>query len=64
MYFFSLTYMTMAASLKGTQRQPLVFQRGGIDTFNKSWGAKYSMVFFNIEEFTEVVILDAYGGFS
>ena len=35
-----LTIVTMAASLKGTRRQPLVFHRGGINTLEKSWKAQ------------------------
>ena len=54
----------MAASLKGTRRQPLVFHRGGINAFKKSWGVQDALVFSTLKNFTKVAALAAYGAFS
>ena len=54
----------MAASLKGTRRQPLVSHKGGINTLKKSWGAQHAKAFSTLKNFTKVAALAADGGFS
>ena len=54
----------MAASLKVTPRQLLVFHRGGINAFKKSLGAQHAWNFSTLKNFTGVAALAAYGGFS
>ena len=49
----------MAASLKDTRRQPLVFHKGGINLIKKSWGAQHAKDFSTLRNFTEVATLAA-----
>ena len=63
-YFFCVPYLTMAVSLKGTRRQPLVFHKGGINTLKQSWGAQHAKAFSTLKNFTKVAAVAADGGFS
>ena len=54
----------MAASLKGTLRQPLVFHSDGINSLKKSWGAQHAYIFSALNNYTQFAVLTAYCGFS
>ena len=53
----------MAALLKDTQRQPLVFHGGCIISSKKSFGAQHAKVFSTEKNLTKVAMLAASGGF-
>ena len=62
-FIFCLTIVTMAALLKDTRRQPLVFHRGSMISTKKSWGAQHAKVFSPKKNLTKVATLAASDGF-